>query len=506
MADSAEHAGPETGTMVAQTELRAGALGLGSVIVQAITHVAPAMGFLTGAAFIATYAGTGAPLAYLGAFIVCMSIGLSLIQLAKHLPSAGGYFTYVSRTLHPRFGFMTAWLYFLYDPTCMGINLAIASIIIQATLHSYAGIDIPWGVMSLVGVAIVIAVMYRGVKISGRTLMILAAIEITILVLFALFGILNPGPGGVSATPFQIDPSFGISKTAVGIVFAIFAFTGFEAVAPMAEETKNPRRNLPLAIIISLVVMGAMYVFCVFGLVTGWGSNTYDTTFAGQGTNVFMDLAVRLWGKLGYLLLLFAIINSVLAVSISAGNAGTRVWFSMARGGALPKWFGKVHPTYKTPVNAIIAYAVVSLLLEFGGAWVFGGGPLGNGNTQTFAPDQLFFWFGIAITLGLIGVYGLGNIGVIRYYWVERRDEFNWFWHVAIPVVSCLAILAVGYYSLQGLAFPFNLAPAFVVVWILVGIAVLAYVRMKGNEEWLLKAGEIAYEHQASPEELAGTV
>src|SRR5512141_2451839 len=123
---SAERLGPETGVMVAQTELQAGALGLGSVIAQAVTHVAPAMGFLTGAAFIATYAGTGVPLAYLGAFFVCLTIALSLIQLARHLPSAGGYFTYVSRTLHPRFGFMTAWLYFLYDPTCMGINLAIA--------------------------------------------------------------------------------------------------------------------------------------------------------------------------------------------------------------------------------------------------------------------------------------------------------------------------------------------------------------------------------------------
>jgi amino acid transporter len=503
---SAEKMGPETGVMVAQTELQAGALGLGSIIAQAITHVAPAMGFLTGAAFIATYAGTGAPLAYLGAFIVCMSIGLSLIQLAKHLPSAGGYFTYVSRTLHPRFGFMTAWLYFLYDPTCMGINLAIASIILQATIRDRAGIDIPWGVMALCGMALVLFVMYRGVKISGKTLMILAAIEIAILVLFSLFGLLNPGPGGVSLKPFQIDPAYGIDKTFVGIVFAIFAFTGFEAVAPMAEESRNPRRNLPIAVITALIAMGAMYLFCVFGLVIGWGTDTYDTTFAGQGVNVFMDLAVRLWGSSGWLLLVFAIINSVLAVCISAGNAGTRVWFSMARGGALPKWLGKVHPTHKTPVNAIIAYAVVSLVLLFGGAWVFGGGPLGNGNTQMFAPDQLFFWFGIAITLGLIGVYGLGNIGVIRYYWTERRSEFNWFWHAFVPAFSCVAILTVGYYSLQGLAFPFTIAPLFVIVWVVLGLAVLGYARMKGNEEWLLKAGEVAYERQASPEEMASTL
>src|SRR5439155_179017 len=84
-----------------------------TIIAQAVTHIAPAMGFLTGATFIAANSGTGVSLAYFAAFLVCMAIGLTIIPLARYLPSAGGYFTYVSRTLHPRLGFLTAWLYFL---------------------------------------------------------------------------------------------------------------------------------------------------------------------------------------------------------------------------------------------------------------------------------------------------------------------------------------------------------------------------------------------------------
>ena len=500
---SAEFAPPETGVMVAQTELAAGAMGLGSIVAQAVTHVAPAMGFLTGATFIATYAGTGVPLAYFGAFLVCLSIGATLIQLAKHLPSAGGYFTYVSRTLHPRFGFITAWLYFLYDPTAMAINFAIAGIIFEATLQTYAGIWFPWWATVALGTAIVITIIYRGVQLSGKTMIVLAAIEIGALLLFALMGILNPGPGGVNTVPFQIDPAYGIDKLFVGIVFAIFAFTGFEAVAPMAEESTNPRRNLPRAVVISLVLMGAFYLFATFGLVIGWGTETFDETFAGQGTNVFMELANRLFGSWGWIVLFLAILNSVIAVGISASNAATRVWFSMGRAGALPKALGKVHPKYKTPSNAIILYAIVSLAIAYIGSWVFG---VVTEAESGFAPDVLFFWFGIAITLGLIGVYGLGAVGVIRYYWRERRDEFNWFWHLIVPVISILAILAVGYYSLQGLAAPYLYAPIFVAVWILVGIVILLIARARGGETWLLKAGEVAYERQATPEEVAGSI
>jgi len=179
------------------------------------------------------------------------------------------------------------------------------------------------------------------------------------------------------------------------------------------------------------------------------------------------------------------------------------VWFSMGRAGALPKALGKVHPKYKTPSNAIILYAIVSLAIAYIGSWVFG---VVTEAESGFAPDVLFFWFGIAITLGLIGVYGLGAVGVIRYYWKERRDEFNWFWHLIVPVISIVAILAVGYYSLQGLAAPYLYAPIFVAVWILVGIVILVIARARGGETWLLKAGEVAYERQATPEEVAGSI
>lgn len=475
-------------TMVAQTELRAGAMGVPALLAQAITHIAPSAGFLLGVTFIASQAGYAVSLAYGIAFVVCLSIGLALIQLARHLPSAGGYFTYVSRTLHPRLGFLTAWLYFLYDPTAVAINFTILGIIFQKTFDQRFHVFMPWWLVVAAGIIFVTVVIYRGIKISGRTLIVLACIEMAILLAFALSGFLNPGPGGFTVKTFTVDPKFGINGTALGVVFAIFAFTGFESVAPLAEESRDPRRTLSVAIVLSLVIMGAFYMFTTWGLAVGWGINTFDQTFAGKDVNAFLDLARRLWGG-GWVLLLFALLNSIVAVGISASNASTRVFYSMGRGGALPRWLAKVHPVYKTPVNAIILQTVITVLFAYvGGFWL--------------GPDTIFFWFGLVITLGLIGVYGAGNIGVMRFYLTEHRDEFNWFWHIVIPVVSTVAILAVGWFSLQGLSGIYALAPWVVLGWLLIGVVVLIYFKARGAEDWLLKAGEVAYERQATPDDL----
>ncbi len=106
------------------TQLRAGALNLVEVLMQAITHIAPGAGLILGIQFVVSQSGIASPLAFSIAFLIVLTLGISLTQLARHLPSAGGYYTYLSRTVHPRVGFLTSWLYFLYDPTGAAINIA----------------------------------------------------------------------------------------------------------------------------------------------------------------------------------------------------------------------------------------------------------------------------------------------------------------------------------------------------------------------------------------------
>src|SRR2546430_12580274 len=101
---------------VAKTELKPGAVGLTGAIMQNVTHIAPAIAAFFFTATIVGYAGGHAPLAYLLGFIVVLALGMCLVQLAKKFPSAGGYYTYVSRALGPRLGFLTGWLYVVSSP------------------------------------------------------------------------------------------------------------------------------------------------------------------------------------------------------------------------------------------------------------------------------------------------------------------------------------------------------------------------------------------------------
>src|SRR5260221_296972 len=157
------------------------------------------------------------------------------------------------------------------------------------------------------------------------------------LILFdlALSGLFFPGRGGFTFTPFF--PNHALSSTGLflGVVFAIFSFTGFESVAPLAEESRHPRRNLPRAIMLSIIIMGVFYILTAWGTVVGWGTNSVTSLISSSQNPVFV-LGQRLWGG-AWLLILFSLLNSVVAVSIACNNASTRVFFGIARSGVLPQ-------------------------------------------------------------------------------------------------------------------------------------------------------------------------
>src|ERR1700682_1235064 len=101
---------------VAETPLSAGAVGLTGAVMQNVTHIAPAIAAFFFTATIVSFSGGHAPLAYLLGFLVVLALGMCLVQLAKRFPSAGGYFTYVSRTVRPRAGVLTGWVFVLCSP------------------------------------------------------------------------------------------------------------------------------------------------------------------------------------------------------------------------------------------------------------------------------------------------------------------------------------------------------------------------------------------------------
>jgi amino acid transporter len=452
---------------------------------QGIGHTAPATAILLTLPITTSYAGVAAPLAYLIAFVLVLMLGVGLTQLARHLPSAGGYYTYVSRTVHPRAGFLTAWLYFLYAPASPAFSLAIMGYVIESSLKAEYGVVFPWWLFLLLGTAFTFGVTFRGIEISAAALLVLGILEMGIVVLLAAWGVFSPGPGGVNLSGF--DPANALGEPglfSLGVVFSIFALTGWEGVAPLAEESANPRRVVPQALVGTILIMGVFLVFTAWGILTGWGTQDLQAVTDSKDKPPFelpIVLARRFWGP-GWLIVLFALLNSMTAVSVATTLVSTRMWYAMARSGSLPAWLTVVHSHHQTPVNAVAFQAFLTLLVGLGlGFWI--------------GPDQEFFLMGEVLTLALALIYTAGNLGVFLYYWRERRSEFRPLWHAVFPLVSSAAVLGVAYLSVVAWPPPpLRYAPFIVAGWLGLGVAVLVYMKARGQEKWLLLAGAATQE------------
>ena len=186
--------GARTGVMVAETELHGGALSFPQVIAQAFTHIAPGIALLLAGSFIAAQVGFNMPLAYLFGAVICLAIAITLATLAAEFPAAASYFTYVSKTIHPRAGFLVGWLYMLYDPITGAICATIFGTVLENQAKAAWNVDIPWWLTFAIMLVVATWITWRGIKISGRVVLTLAIIEIAILTLFGLSGLLSPGP------------------------------------------------------------------------------------------------------------------------------------------------------------------------------------------------------------------------------------------------------------------------------------------------------------------------
>ena len=257
-------------------------------------------------------------------------------------------------------------------------------------------------------------------------------------------------------------------------MFSVQGLTGWEAAAPLAEESRDPRKNVPRALVWSIVLLGIFLVLMYWGQIIGYGvKNLSGLTNATVLPGI--TLARKYWGG-GYVVILIAFFNSVLAVCLATANVGTRMWYRMGQSGTLPPTFAVVHPKYKTPTTAILVQLALSLATGIGvGLW------LGASNSY-------FLIDGLILVIACVVIYIMGNLACFMLYWRTRREHFNVFMHLIFPIISSAALIYALIKSFP-VSYPFNLAPWIDGVWLVIGIGVLVYFKMRGNETWLLKAG-----------------
>ena len=425
-----------------------------SLLFQSITHMGPGFSVLLAIPAAAAFAGGSLDLSVVIAGIAMLFMAGTVRELAKKLPSAGGFYTYGTNALGPRVGFIIGWCVILAENITPALGLWGSAFSIQGILALF-NVHTPfWPWVILVSIAVYI-MMYRGVEISMRSGVFLGVIEMLIFVVLAVLFIAEGHVGGSMAS---LTPRFAVhgwSGVFVGMIWVIFAFIGFEAVVPMAEEAKQPKVGPQRVLIFAPIIVGLFYLFTSYGATVAMGV----VHMGGYNADSWVNLTGKT-SKILEALMLFAVLNSSVAVVNSSALAVTRVMYAMGRDRNFPAAFSQVHPNFGTPSYAIVFQGVFSVLFTLLIGW-WQGGPL-----------NAIGWDGEIITLLVIIAYYIfgGGVSTIVLYSKRFHAERKVVQHIVVPAIAILLMLLPLYASVVPFPpYPLNLAPIIVVMWILAG-------------------------------------
>ncbi|WP_347784234.1 APC family permease [Pseudomonas kurunegalensis] len=359
------------------------------------------------------------PLAFLIGMVAMLFTALSYRQMAKAFPIAGSVYSYAQRGLYEHVGFIAGWvllLDYLLIPSLLYIFSALA------LHHYYPGISKAiWMLLFLIGATLV---NFRGSGFSAKVNKLLLIGELIVLALFLFFGFKalsnGMGNGALTFSAFYNPNEFNISLIMKATSVAVLAFLGFDAISTLAEEVKgDPRSQIGQATLITLFLAGGMFVLQTWlatDLAVGMTFISLDSAF--------YEIAGAAGGEwLGILTAVATAISWGIGVSIVAQAAVSRLLFSMARDGNLPKVLAHVHPNYRTPHISLLLVAMLSLIIS---------------NCFMDHPDLL----ATLVNFGALIGFSILHVSVINHYILRQRSR-NWINHLIIPLIGLLIVLYV---------------------------------------------------------------
>jgi amino acid transporter len=440
MAEAANVPFSETKAPEAPERLHRGALSLLDIAASTMANIGPAYSFFFGFGLIVVTAGIAAPLTIIAAGIAVALLGNTLAQFSRAHPSTGGFITFVGKTFGGTSAVTTALLCGAGYIIAISSVLAVSGGFVSLTLNYYFGWNIPWVIFSVLLTGGAVLMMMRGVGVSTRLAGAFFAFEMLVLVVVSVVALIRNG-GHISAAPF--DPhniTSGFSGLAAGFPLAVYLFIGWENSAALAEETGNPRRNVPRAVFLSIALMLVAYVLFAYATVVGFHENG---TKLGAAPIPFITVAHSTLAALAVFAYL-AGFTSTMGVLIAAVNSQARLLFNAGREGLLPRFMGKVAPSRRTPNNAIFVFVGVASVIIV--VWLLGhlvGGHVARANMN---PITFFDESGTMGTLLVLVVYFLANLALPFYYRKFRPTEFEVVKHAILPALGMVAIAVPVYY------------------------------------------------------------
>ncbi len=393
------------------------------------------------------------PLVYIIGFVAILFTAMSYMRMSKRFPIAGSVYSYVQRGINPHVGFIAGWLILLDYILVPGLLIVMVMNWGTALIpNSPAWL---WGI---VFIAFNTFVNIRGIHLNRGMDWIIFIIEVVALIAFIALGcnfLANGGADGFTIAPLYQEGEVTPQFIASGISLAALSFLGFDGMSTLAEETREPEKNIGKGIIIALCFIIVVFVaqtYIAAAVQPDWANTDPDMGFfdsvmivGGQGLYIFM--------------LVVNIIAIGIANIMNAQLASSRLLYSMGRDGVIPRVFGKVHPKYQTPWFASLFLGVVTLCLAL---------PL-----MDRMNDLAEF-----VNFGALSSFVMLNFATFLFFFVregKRKTFGDWVKYLICPWIGIIILV----YVFTGFQMPTYIVG---VCWLVVGL-IIGAVKSKGYKE-----------------------
>jgi putrescine importer len=416
-------------------------LGLSGVVIIGIAWVTPLIVLAT-IGIIAQLSNGAAPTAYLVTLVAMLFTAYSYGRMASvHYRTAGSAYTYVGREMGPRLGFLTGWLILL---DYFFIPLVVW--LIGAAYLSAQFPGVPTAVWILAFILITTALNIIGIRVTARANYLLVAFQLIALGIFVVLSIgyfVGEDTGASLTSPF-VNADLTVAALAAGAAVAAYSFIGFDGLTLLTEETHDPRRTIPRAMMIVVLFFGALFVTVSYFAQLVHPGGAFDDV-----NSAALELAREVGGNLFSSFLLAGLIVGQFASGLAIQAGAARLLFAMGRDGALPRGLSHVLPRLRTPAVSITLIGIAGLGALF----------LDVTTSTSF------------INFGAFSAFTLVNLSVIAYFFGHRPGRG--IGAMLLWVVLPLAGAAIDFYLLLNLD---GTAKLIGLVWLALGVLWLAWL------------------------------
>jgi amino acid transporter len=314
---------------------------------------------------VAGLSGAAVWISFLMAMVVAALTALSYAELGSRLPKCGGVAYFVQQAFRTDWlSVLVGWLMFC---TCI-VSMATISKAFSGYLTTFAPIIPAWVIILALffGLALV---NFRGMRESSGLNIFCTVLEVSglvIVILASTFFLSGGSAGDAANVPVPSGSAISWALIVQGATLAFYAFIGFEDIVNVAEEVKNPERNVPRAILLSLGIAGVVYI-----LISWLATHVLSPAELAASNAPLLDVVRRAQPNFPQLIFtviaLFAVLNTALLNFVTA----SRLLFGMSREGLLPAWLGKLHARRKTPYRAIVVILPIVIFLALSGTLEF---------------------------------------------------------------------------------------------------------------------------------------